>query len=92
MRRGRVEHDHEQRRAPQTERGAAGLRQTGQAAGGNQPRIFEQLEPARLLERRQRRPAASISLGSIINAQASDLRASSCRPMRISQRGDSGTQ
>jgi hypothetical protein len=33
-----------------------------------------------------------ISLGSIISAQASDLRAASCRPMRISQRGDSGTQ
>ncbi len=35
---------------------------------------------------------SSISPGSIISAHASDLRASSCRPMRISQRGDSGTQ
>jgi hypothetical protein len=32
------------------------------------------------------------SLGSISNAQASDRRASSERPMRISQYGDSGTQ
>src|SRR5207245_339084 len=32
----------------------------------------------------------AISLGSIIKAQASDLRASSWRSMRISQRGDSG--
>ena len=35
---------------------------------------------------------SAISLGSIIKAQASDLRASSMRPIRISQRGDSGTQ
>ena len=35
---------------------------------------------------------SAISCGSIIKAQASDLRASSMRPMRISQRGDSGTQ
>src|SRR5262249_46309353 len=34
----------------------------------------------------------SISLGSTIKAQAADLRAPSSRPMRISQRGDSGTQ
>ncbi len=33
-----------------------------------------------------------IVFGSIISAQASDLRASSTRPMRNSQRGDSGTQ
>ena len=35
---------------------------------------------------------SAISLGSIIKAQASDFRASSMRPIRISQRGDSGTQ
>src|SRR5262249_12950152 len=35
---------------------------------------------------------SAISLGSTINAQARDLRASSSRPIRISQRGDSGTQ
>ena len=35
---------------------------------------------------------SSIAFGSICNAQASDRRASSKRPMRISQCGDSGTQ
>ena len=34
----------------------------------------------------------AISFGSIISAQASDCRASSWRPLSISQRGDSGTQ
>src|SRR3984957_21043671 len=35
---------------------------------------------------------SATSLGSIINAQATDWRASATRPLRISQRGDSGTQ
>ena len=52
MRRARIEHDDEQCRAPQAERSPAGLGHAGQTAGGDQPRIFEQLEPARLLGRR----------------------------------------
>ena len=35
---------------------------------------------------------SSTSFGSIISAQAIDWRASAARPLRISQRGDSGTQ
>jgi len=54
LRRG-LEHQHEQRRPPQGERGAAGLGQSGQASGGDEPRIFEQFDPSRLVGFRERR-------------------------------------
>ena len=71
----------------QAERGATGLRQASHASGGNQPRIFEQVSH-RVFSTSAKEAGGNL-MGSIIKAQASDLRASSMRPMRISQRSDS---
>ena len=89
-----LQQQHEQRRRPQRDAVDAGLR-AGIAEPRHQQaaRILEQVEPVGLDRLRPLRPRwASAACRATCSAQASDLRASSKRPWRASQRGDSGTQ
>ena len=91
---GRVDlqHQHQQRRQPQRQPDGAGLADAGQAGHDQAARVFEHFAPHGVLDLARPSRAIGSTPGSTCNAQARDWRASSRRPLPISQCGDSGTQ